>query len=563
MTISEMEEGVGGRAAAVGAGGELRLVSSDSREPAFARSERLVAIALAAVALVVRAVAFFHYRFDSDEPQHLHVAWGWTVGLLQYRDLFDNHAPLFHMAAAPLLRLLGERPDVLLFMRVPMVVLWLIVSAATFAIARRLYDVRIAVWATLLLNVLPPFFLKSLEFRTDNLWNAFWMLAVVMLVLGEPSAASFFLAGLLLGCALAVSLKTSLLFITLAGAGALTYFFCLRERGIAIRARHIAAMAVGVVIVPAMVVAYFVERGAWTDFVYCVFRFNELVALTRPPYAVWIPRLLFIPLVIILIRVARRYRRTTTSVRFFFAVATAIFVVTLDGFWILISPRDFLPLFPFAAIFIVAPLARRRHFVKVMAAISIVCLIAVSYYAEWLTNRTREFITMERQLLRLTRPGELVMDYKGETIYRRRPTYFILEYITRNAIAQGLLKDTVPEDLVRNDCHVAQADGTQWPDRAHDFMRANFVDVGRLRVSGQWLKPDGSFTIGVPGDYVVLIKRGNAAGSLDGTPYIGARRLAAGMHTFASAQANERLACLWAPAYARGFSPFHLQDLDF
>jgi len=25
----------------------------------------------------------------------------------------------------------------------------------------------------------------------------------------------------------------------------------------------------------------------------------------------------------------------------------------------------------------------------------------------------------------------------------------------------------------------------------------------------------------------------------------------------------EGMACLWAPAYARGFSPFHLQDLDF
>ena len=106
----------------------------------ISRSERLLAMAIAAVTLVMRAVAFFHYRFDSDEPQHLHVVWGWTAGLLQYRDVFDNHAPLFHMAMAPLLRVLGERPDILLYMRAPMLVLWIIVSAATFAIARRLYD---------------------------------------------------------------------------------------------------------------------------------------------------------------------------------------------------------------------------------------------------------------------------------------------------------------------------------------------------------------------------------------------------------------------------------------
>jgi hypothetical protein len=553
MTISIEEEGVGSRGSGVG----------DSQATAFSRTERLTVIALAAVTLAMRAVAFFHYRFDSDEPQHLHVAWGWTAGLLQYRDLFDNHAPLFHMAMAPLLRLFGERPDILLFMRVPMFLLWIVVCVATFAIARRLYDLRIAVWATLLLNVLPPFFLKSIEFRTDNLWNTFWMLAVAMLVLGEPSTASFFLAGLLLGCALAVSLKTSLLLITLAGAAALTYFFCLRERGIGIRARHIAAMAVGVIVVPAIIVTYFVGRGAWSDFVYCVFRFNGLVSLTRSPLAVWIPRLLYAPLMIILIRVAWRYRRTTTSVRFFFATATGILVVTVCCFWILISPRDFLPLFPFAAIFLIALAVRRRYFVMIVASFSIVCLVAVGYYAAWLQNKTREYITMESQLLRLTHPGELVMDYKGEMIYRRRPYYLILEYITRNAIAHGLLKDTVPEDLVRTGCYVAQADGTQWPDRARDFMRAYFVNVGRLRVSGQWLQPDGSFTIGVPGDYVILTKRGHAVGSLDGTPYQGARQLAAGMHRFIGLHACKQVACLWAPAYSRGFSPFHLQDLDF
>src|SRR5207302_2347609 len=147
-------------------------------------------LGFAAGPVAMRALAFPRYRFDSDEPQHLHVAWAWTAGLLQYRDVFDNHAPLFHMAAAPLLRILGERPDILLYMRAPMLVLWIIVSVVTFAIARRLYDARIAMWSVLLLNVLPPFFLKSIEFRTDNLWNGFWMVAVAVLVLCPRSSAT-------------------------------------------------------------------------------------------------------------------------------------------------------------------------------------------------------------------------------------------------------------------------------------------------------------------------------------------------------------------------------------
>src|SRR5258708_4850498 len=108
-----------------------------SHRSVLPRSERFALIVIAAVTLAMRIVAFFHYRFDSDEPQHLHVAWGWTAGLLPYRDVFDNHAPLFHMAAAPLLRLLGERAAILLWMRGPMALLWRIVGRAAYGVAPR------------------------------------------------------------------------------------------------------------------------------------------------------------------------------------------------------------------------------------------------------------------------------------------------------------------------------------------------------------------------------------------------------------------------------------------
>ena len=524
------------------------------------RSERFVAIAIAAAALVMRVVAFFHYRFDSDEPQHLHVAWGWTAGLLQYRDLFDNHAPLFHIAAAPLLRLLGERADILLYMRAPMVVLWLIVTLATYAVARHLYDVRIALWSTVLLNVFPPFFLKSLEFRTDNLWNAFWMLAIVVLTLGRRSIGVFFVAGLLLGCALSVSLKTSLLLITLArrwrdhvfhapsGAshrhpGAPSRRARDRPDHRAVDHRRLLRCTRGVVGLRLLRFRFqqaghnqpfAPRRVAGPDPLHTADRHHVARDLAVPPND---ERALLL---------RRRHRHL---------------FLTLACFWILISPRDFLPFLPFLSIFIVAAMARKPYFVPAVVTLAIVSLIGIGYYTAWLSNRTREFITMENQLLRLTRPGDLVMDYKGEMIYRRRATYFILEFITRNAIAHGLVADTVPEDLVRMRCHVAQADGAQWPDRARDFMHTYFIDLGRLRASGQWLRDDGTFTIAIPGRYVVITRNGEAGGLLDGTPYRGARALAPGTHTFAGGR--ERMACLWAPAYARGFSPFHPRDLDF
>src|SRR5579872_2122068 len=130
------------------------------------RGERIILAAFAALSLAARALAYFRYRFDSDEPQHLHVAWGWTAGLLQYRDLFDNHAPLFHMITAPILSWAGERPDILLIMRAPMLVLFGIVLATAFILGRRLYSDRVGLWAAVLLSLEPTFFLKSLEYRT-------------------------------------------------------------------------------------------------------------------------------------------------------------------------------------------------------------------------------------------------------------------------------------------------------------------------------------------------------------------------------------------------------------
>src|SRR5260370_8921907 len=106
------------------------------------RGERLTLIGIAVLSFFVHALAYFRFRFDSDEPQHLHVTWGWTAGLLQYRDLFDNHAPLFHILTAPMLKVVGERPDVLLYMRAPMVFLFALVIAATYIVARSRYPER-------------------------------------------------------------------------------------------------------------------------------------------------------------------------------------------------------------------------------------------------------------------------------------------------------------------------------------------------------------------------------------------------------------------------------------
>jgi hypothetical protein len=538
----------------------------------LSRSERLTLSLLAVVSLVLRTIAFFHYRFDSDEPQHLHVAWGWTAGLVQYRDLFDNHAPLFHMATAPLLRLVGERPDVLLYMRLPMLPLFAIVLFCTWDLGRRFWSPRVALWAVVLLSLFPPFFLKSLEYRTDNLWNTLWMLALVLLLRGRLTLPRTLLAGLILGAALGVSLKTSLLVLTLGGAALLTEWLT-RGRGERIRPGRAAMLALtllaGLALIPSLFLAYFIHLGAWERLLFCVVRFNELVAKTSDH--VMALRLLY-PLTLgATLFIARRRSAGRTfddagRIRFFLALYTALFLATLVSFWILISPRDMLPIMPLVMLFVTSALFSWRWSASrpLLAGMTLALLMvgSIDYYGDRLRDRTEEQITMIRQVLGVTRPGELLMDYKGETIYRRRPSYYIFELITRRAMLQQLIPDTVFEDVVAARCYVAQADGPFWPPRSAALLSANFMDLGRIRAAGQWLHDDGSFTIAIPGPYTLLEHDGQARGTLDGQPFTSPRQLAAGPHRFQKTH-GDRIAVLWAPAVERGYSPFHLRDREF
>src|SRR6185295_15779229 len=99
------------------------------------------------IAIALRAAAIFRSRYNSDEPQHLHVAWEWARGLVAYRDFYDNHLPLFHMLTAPWMRAVGETPDILLYARLLMIPLVVAVAALTWVLAAELYDTTVAWWA--------------------------------------------------------------------------------------------------------------------------------------------------------------------------------------------------------------------------------------------------------------------------------------------------------------------------------------------------------------------------------------------------------------------------------
>ena len=173
--------------------------------------ERWTTSLLLFCAFLLRCLYIFRFRYDSDEPQHLHTTWGWTQGLLQYRDFFDNHTPLFHMLFSPLVAALGERADILTYMRFAMVPLWFVALWAVWRIGSRIFSPRAGLWATVFLALLPWWFFCALEYRTDNLWAPLWLCALAVFVTEKLTLKRAFAGGFLLGICCCTSMKTSLL----------------------------------------------------------------------------------------------------------------------------------------------------------------------------------------------------------------------------------------------------------------------------------------------------------------------------------------------------------------
>src|SRR3954469_10684578 len=121
-------------------------------------ADRWIAALLLIAGLVARLFYVWHFRVDSDEPQHLHVVWAWANGLMPYRDVFDNHAPLFQALSAPLFHFLGERADIIYPMRAAMLPIFGLTIYGVWKIAGAVFETRTALWTAVLTAVYPSFF---------------------------------------------------------------------------------------------------------------------------------------------------------------------------------------------------------------------------------------------------------------------------------------------------------------------------------------------------------------------------------------------------------------------
>jgi hypothetical protein len=472
---------------------------------------------LAIAALAARIVFIFLWRIDADEPQHLHIAWAWTRGLVQYRDVFDPHFPLLHLLFAPLLAIVPESSTVLLLARFAILPFAVGCSWLLYKLAQPLIGDRGAAVAAIAFSVMPPWLPKSVEFRNDTLWIFFWLAAALFFVKRRP-----FLSGVMAALCILASVKA----LPLLAAHALA------ERR---RPAGWPAAVLGGAIPLLAVALFFAAQHALADMFHQTLLFGTSIPV-HPARRVG-GALAFVAIAPV---VARTKQSHLAQVALFYPLL-------LLCFWPKITPREFLPLLPLAALGggqTILSVRTGRWTDRIVCpplVIAAALLASILYARLWRpADHTRQrFLDAA---VALTAPGDYVLDMKGDAVFRRRPVSWIYENVR-------LLIDRGPEEIAARGCCVAVRDADLIPPRTRAFLNQHFIDRGTLRVCGAVAK-DGAFTTAVPQTYAV-IARDPSHVVIDGVPYRGPRFLTAGKHTL-TAPEQDVTVIWWRAAIKEG-----------
>ncbi len=532
------------------------------------------------VILALRVVYMRGFGFDTDEPQHLSVIWAWVRGLVQYRDVFDNHAPLFHLLFTPVAAAVGERPEILFYMRVAMLPLSVATLWSTYAVGRATFGRAVGLWAAVFAALIPRFFLTQVEFRADALWTALWLLSLTVLLHRPLTPRRSFAAGMLLGATICTSLKTVLLLLALASAIVVTLLRDRNARPARTLGVHALAGCLGFAVVPAAVVLFFTPYGAVTAMINATITHNVLGGVTFRPWRLHRMVGFFAPIPVWWWAGTRAARSTAdpglAARRRVLVLTTFAYIILLESWWPIATRQDVEPWVPLAAIVATAagfavldsiearvPRIARSTATTAVIGGSIVLvevLLLLGLEPPWRFS-VRFDPAVLAEVLRLTRASDTIMDLKGETVFRDRPFYYTLEVVTLGRMQIGSIADTIPEQLIARGTCVAVLDDGRFPERARDFLLANYIPVGWLRVAGHLLASGSpsrqtvTFDVRVPATYAIIAGGRPVVGWLDGHHYVGQVFLSAGRHRLRIAPAADPIALVWAPAIERGFVP--------
>jgi hypothetical protein len=239
----------------------------------------------------------------------------------------------------------------------------------------------------------------------------------------------------------------------------------------------------------------------------------------------------------------------------------------MRSYWPLITAQDFTPWWPLVALtvlpFVFHLLSLTPWPARVAIPLAGLLLLGGEAGCIWrlqspFNNMMAPFEQNLAVVLRLTNPDDLVMDGKGETIFRNRPIYWVLEGVTLRRIELGLIPNDVRENIVAKSVCVAVNHRLRPEDQK--WLRANFLEGdGKVWVAGQNLgdaRPAMTFHTEIKARYSIVSDSGKLAGSIDGAPLLDSQVIAPGDHRLDLVAARGNVAFVWTQALERGFSPF-------
>ena len=320
------------------------------------RGEFVAVLVLFASVVFLTVWSVLHQGFDSDEPQYLHVIWAWTHGFRPYRDVFDNHMPLFQILNVPIVRLLGERATIIHWMRFVLLPLYFVSAWCIYRIGTLLFTRRAGVWAVILVAFYKTYHVTAIEFRTDNLWAALWLLCLVVLLGGPVNIRRALVAGVFLGLCFGVSMKSALLLVALVTSAVAILAMAGPEKEGASwlhLLRCSATFVTTALLIPAAIMIFVAANGLWSDFRYDVFDFNLLGTRLYEKHAAWGIAAIFLAV----LYAGRRLIRYSIPPelarrRAFLLILCGSYLFFLETFWASITHQDFLPFLPLAFVLV-------------------------------------------------------------------------------------------------------------------------------------------------------------------------------------------------------------------
>jgi hypothetical protein len=550
--------------------------------------EFLLAVLLFVLLIVLSALNVLRQSVNSDEPQHLHTIWGWVRGFVQYRDLFDNHMPLFHILFAPIFAMIGERPTIVYWMRLALLPMNFVAAWCTYRVGSVLFSRRAGLWAMLSVGLFINYYHDATDFGPNNLWLPLWLLCLLTLLTGTMSVRRALVAGVLLGFCFAVSMKSTVFLLSLILSALLTIILsCGKQLGASwpVLTARAAAFLFGSALIPAVILIFFARMGVWREFRYGVFDFNLLanrfyedrIVYKSNPFLGFLILAMVLPPIIYTGRWIIRAASTCEGAglpRLFVLLVCGFYFVVVQIFWPPIS-RTYRPILPLAVVLATGALlafpnalAIRPTFGRVFRVLPLPAFVAVVELLFLLgthpflkTGRKSESGLL-RQVLALTGPDDYVFDCKGETIFRKRSSPFILERITIKAIQHGMLIDDTPRRCIETRTALVGALTLRcFSQSTRQFIERNYLPISdEVRVAGTRLTASmdpgqHSFEIVIPGSYEIVSSDGPVSGTLDGVTYDGARFLDVGRHSFESESKPSELFCVWGRAVERNLLP--------